>query len=164
MNLKKKIEFFIMQLYQRWKIRENLKVKLNKKEIPKIQKEDQILIKNLTDGKYGVKIFLTTTKYCYDISKNLKDDVFLVDMQDANFNIMIQFQDNLNFPLNYELNEILKKHVFIFLFNLPQSLYLKEFLRTLEKQSQEKKLFTIVYCTDLTRDAQFLAKHFQFVG
>ncbi len=142
------------------KIRKNLRYKLKKKDIPKLQKEDEILIHNLTDGKYGVKIFLTTNKYCYDIAKNLKDDVFMVDMQNANFNLSNQFKEYLNMPLNYELNDILQKHIFIFVFNLPQSLYLKTFLRLLENQSSYKRLFTLVYCTDLRKDATFLITHF----
>lgn len=154
----------IYEWFEKKTIRKNLKYKLKKTDIPKLQKEDQFLIHNLMDGKYGVKIFLTTTKYCYDIAKNLKQDVYMVDMQDANFNLMSQFQSHLNIPLHYDLNEIFTKHVFIFVFNLPKSLYLKEFLRSLHNESISMKKYTLIYCTDLESNVQFLSHHFQLLG
>ncbi len=162
-NQEKKIMSFLFEWYTRRNIRKNLTFKLQKTDKPKLQKEDLFTLNNLMDDKYGVKIFLTTSKYCYDIAKNLKQDVFMVDMQQSTHHLMIRFQENLNIPIEYDLNDIFTKHCFIFVFNLPRSLYLKEFLHCLNEESKSKAMYTLIYCTDLETDAQFLANHFQFI-
>lgn len=147
----------IYEFWQKLKISYHVSpLKLKKTQVLALQREDKHLITQLQDNKYGVKILLVTKRYCVDIAKNLKDDVFIIDMENATFNLMSQFQAKLNIPLNYELNEIFSKHCFIFIFNLPKCIYLKEFLRYLHEESQNLKKFTVIYCTELNSTAQYL--------
>ncbi len=147
----------MFQWWEKRSIQSNFNsLKLKKTNISKLQKEDEFLLKNLQDKKYGVKILLITKKYCIDIAKNLKDDAFIIDMENVTFNLMSQFQSKLNIPIHYDLNDVLTKHVFIFIFNLPRCSYLKDFLNYLQQDSLIKKNFTLVYCTELETMSRYL--------